>query len=507
MWMLLLLAAGDWSQKVEPALLRRIAYKPEPFFLILAEQADLSPATRMASKQEKGSFVAHSLMAVAATSQPPIVEDLQAMGLRYQSFWIVNMILVHGDADALINLAQRGEVVRVEPNPTIRQELPSRQPTKRESAAIEWNISKIGAPEVWSAGFTGSGVVVGGQDTGYDWDHPALKNQYRGWNGATADHNYSWHDAIHSSSGPCPGDSPAPCDDHGHGTHTMGTAVGSDGGTNQIGVAPGARWVGCRNMDQGNGTPATYSECFQWFIAPTDLQGQNPNPAMAPDVLVNSWGCPPSEGCSFSSLQAVVDNTRAAGIVVVVSAGNEGSGCSSVQDPPAIYSSAFSVASTTASDAISYFSSRGPVTIDGSNRLKPDIAAPGSGIRSAGSGGGYTSMSGTSMAGPHVSGLVALLLSAHPELSGNVDEIEQRIRNGALPLTYNQTCGAFSGMSQPNIVFGHGRIQAEETVIGDACLTISGWHVWTNALNEFDTSGNGVVDILEFLVYATCLEP
>ena len=139
-------------------------------------------------------------------------------------------------------------------------------------------------------------------------------------------HNYNWHDSIHSGGGSCGADSPAPCDDFGHGTHTMGTMVGDDGGTNKIGVAPRRKWIGCRNMDQGVGTPATYTECFQWFIAPTDLPNQNPDPSKAPHVINNSWGCPPSEGCTDPTvLQTVVENTRAAGIEVVVSAGNAGS--------------------------------------------------------------------------------------------------------------------------------------------------------------------------------------
>ena len=136
-------------------------------------------------------------------------------------------------------------------------------------------------------------MVAGGADTGYQWDHPALKSQYRGWLGSSADHNYSWHDAIHSSSGVCGADAPAPCDDNGHGTHTMGTLVGDDGAGNQIGVAPGAKWIGCRSMDGGTGTPATYTECLQWFIAPTDLSNQNPEPSMAPDVVNNSWALSP----------------------------------------------------------------------------------------------------------------------------------------------------------------------------------------------------------------------
>ena len=123
-------------------------------------------------------------------------------------------------------------------------------------------------------GYRGQGVVVAGQDTGYEWTHAAIRDQYRGWNGTTADHDYNWHDSIHSGGGSCGSDSPFPCDDHYHGTHTMGTMVGDDGGSNQVGLAPEAKWIGCRNMNVGSGTPATYSECFEWFVAPTDVAGK-----------------------------------------------------------------------------------------------------------------------------------------------------------------------------------------------------------------------------------------
>ncbi len=182
---------------------------------------------------------------------------------------------------------------------------------------------------------------------------------------------------------PCGSDSPEPCDDFGHGTHTMGTMVGDDGGSNKIGMAPGARWIGCRNMDGGKGTPATYSECYQWFIAPTRIDGSDPNPAMAPDVINNSWGCPPSEGCNPNSLLIPVQNLVAAGIVTAHSAGNSGSSCSSVSDPAAIYDESFTVGATDSSDNIAGFSSRGPVTVDGSNRPKPDVSAPGDNVRSS----------------------------------------------------------------------------------------------------------------------------
>ena len=126
----------------------------------------------------------------------------------------------------------------------------------------------------------------------------------------------------------------------------MGTMVGDDGLGNQIGVAPDARWIACRNMERGYGSPATYIECFEFFLAPTDVNGNNPNPALAPHVINNSWGCPPMEGCNpdnFGTIDKVVKALKTAGIVVVASAGNSGSKCSKVDEPAAIFAAVFSV--------------------------------------------------------------------------------------------------------------------------------------------------------------------
>ena len=152
--------------------------------------------------------------------------------------------------------------------------------------------------------------------------------------------------------------------------------VGDDGAGNQVGVAPGAKWMGCRNMNQGDGTPARYTECFQFAIAPTDSAGNNPDPTLRPHVLNNSWGCPASEGCTTrAELETIVNNTQASGIFVEVSAGNSGPGCSSVTDAPAIYSASFSTGAISQSNNLASFSSRGPSTFYSPSLLKPNVSA------------------------------------------------------------------------------------------------------------------------------------
>src|SRR5947199_8195216 len=136
-------------------------------------------------------------------------------------------------------------------------------------------------------------------------------------------------------------------------------------------MAPGARWIGCRNMDRGNGTPARYIECMEFFLAPYPVGGTpaQGNPDLAPDISTNSWGCPATEGCSVNTLQAAVEAQRAAGIFMVVAAGNKGPNCSTVQDPPSFYDAVYSVGAlntTNGTDTIATFSSRGPVAADGS---------------------------------------------------------------------------------------------------------------------------------------------
>jgi serine protease AprX len=459
------------------------------FIIYLEDQADLRAAARIKDEDARGWFVYNTLKQHADRTQAPIRAQLDAQGVSYQSFWGVNMIVVNGGRDLVEAAAARSDVGAIEANAVVDglegEDGPESTDEGDEVAAIETGLNNVKAPSLWSLGFTGQGMVVANQDTGMRWTHAALRNHYRGQiSGTTADHNYNWHDSIHAritnadggtASPPvnsCGYNLVAPCDDQGHGTHTTGTTVGDDAGagvgtgTNQIGVAPGAKWIGCRNMDAGNGRAATYTECFQFFLAPTNLQGQNADPTKRPHVMNNSWGCPQvGELCAPNVMQTIVENSEAEGIFINSSAGNSGSACNTVTDPPGIYASTFSTGAISGTtNALAGFSSRGTVSVDGSLRMKPDISAPGVTVRSSlrNNDTAYGNMSGTSMASPHVVGTVALLWSALPNLARDVPRTKWLLTRSANPSVTvpNNAAGCGGIGSIPNNHFGWGRLDA-----------------------------------------------
>jgi subtilisin family serine protease len=446
------------------------------FLIILKEQADLSDAYAIADREARMQYVYDTLVETAERTQAPLREELDRLGLPYRSYYIVNMIRVDSHRWLMGRFWNQPGVAQVILNPNVR-EYPNRVPLPYgeddSPGGVQQNLSAINADDVWDLGVTGEGIVVAGQDTGYDWTHPALKSHYRGWDGQQASHDYNWLDAWD--------DTAVPFDDDSHGTHTMGTVLGDDGGRNHTGVAPGAKWMGCRNMRRGVGNPGSYAACMEFFLAPYPHGGDpftDGDVRLAPHVINNSWGCPYWEGCFAYTLKPTVEALRAAGIMMVVSAGNDGPACSTVTDPPANYAAAFSVAATDNSGYVTSFSSRGPVGV----LTKPDVSAPGDYVRSSVPGGGYGFAGGTSMAGPHVAGVVALLWSANPTLVGDIDATERLICETAMPKPVEGVCsakepeGQFSSLFSnpvcacggvsgvPNNVYGCGFIDAEAAV-------------------------------------------
>ncbi|MDQ3929236.1 MAG: S8 family serine peptidase [Chloroflexota bacterium] len=480
--------------KIDAVVLQDTANgKSASFMVLMAGRPDLTSAYGMRDQDARGWYVFNTLRSYAMKSQAGLRAWLEARGVPYKSFWITNALAVTGDRALVESIAGREDVRKLESNRPFQgiSPLPANPDQPSSPQAIEWGVQRVNAPQLWAMGYRGQGIVVGNQDTGMRWTHMAIKNQYRGWNGATAQHNYNWWDGVRfpvtTTGNICGYSTTEPCDDDevlggGHGTHTTGTAVGWDGGTNQIGVAPDAKWIGCRNLERGVGLPVTYLECFEFFLAPHDLNGANADPTKRPHVMNNSWAC--VEGGAGDILRGAVESSQAAGIFVEVSAGNDGPACSTIVWEPQIFEASFDTGAIDINNTLADFSSRGPVVRDGSMRLKPNVSAPGVNVRSSlrGSDTEYGNLSGTSMAGPHTVGVVALLWSARPDLVRQITQTKTLLQGSANPnVTVTdplQDCGGTTPDDIPNNHFGWGRVDvlaavsfAQATVTPGATVT------------------------------------
>jgi uncharacterized repeat protein (TIGR01451 family) len=429
--------------KVEPALLKEAleGNKGSQFRFIveLAHQVSLASLPETQTRLDHRHEVVTTLQATAMQTQADLLSFLQARQLAGQvqqihPFWIFNGLGVIADADTLLALASRPEVrmIRedrwrrwVEPFPLI-EGLP-----RLDGSSTEWNIAQIRADLAWSAlGLDGNGVTVAIMDTGVDWQHPALLQQYRGYKqGGLAIHQGNWL---------CTTDEAYlyPVDGYGHGTHVAGIAVGTQDSVGRaIGVAPAARWIAVKMLDdQGYAYDSWIHAAFEWIMAPAG------DPGLAPDVVNGSWGSRDAQDETFrADLQAL----RTVDIVPVFSAGNEGPYASSIRSP-ASHPEAIAVGAADDLDEVASFSSRGPSPW---GEIKPEVIAPGVQIRSTLPGGTYGVHDGTSMAAPHVSGLVALMLEADPSLTA--EEIEAIL-----------TSTAHTTSEVPNNDSGWGRIDA-----------------------------------------------
>lgn len=406
--------------------------------------------------------VVRRLQETANDTQGDIVAYLDALKAKggvdeYRVFWIVNAVEVTAERGDIEAIAGRPEVARVyynyEIEPIDPVDITAGDPGA--GTAVENGVAAVRAPEVWAMGYTGVGVLVANIDTGVEGDHPALASRWAG----VADTRYAghpewaWYD-------PYLGQNDFPYDYNGHGTHTMGTICGGAPG-DEVGVAPGAYWMAAGAIDRGGGIERTVADAilsFQWMLDPDGDPGTSWD---VPDVCSNSWGVvtahgyPPCDELFWS----YIDACEAAGTVVIFAAGNEGT--SGLRRPGDRATDDYRNCAVAAVDGntsgwpIAYFSSRGPTycTPGGGAAIKPDIAAPGVSVRSAYPGGGYASMSGTSMATPHIAGVIALMREANPNLG--VDEIKQILYETAYDL----------GSAGEDNAYGWGMVDAYEAVL------------------------------------------
>lgn len=449
---------------VEPAVLELIEKNGEASYWVDFEQAaDLSSAYQM-EWSDRGWFVYNTLKAQADKSQATAISVLEASGLSYESFWITNRIFVKdSNRTVLASLQQLPGVVAIRAPKTFFIDEP--EVSYNEPMAIEANIEHVNAPDVWDLGYTGVGYTVANIDTGVRLTHQAVVNQYRGNNGGTFTHDYNWRDPYNNHV--------TPADDNGHGTHTMGTMVGNDGGANQIGMAPGAEWMACRGCNTSSCTDTALLTCAEFIAAPTRVDGTEPDPDLRPDVVNNSWGdC----GQSYDNwYQGVVNAWHAAGVYPVFSNGNAGN-CGYNSPPglntvgnPARYGNVTGVGSTGRSNGTyATHSNWGPTDnpdtvnpTDSFANLKPQVLAPGVSIRSSVNTGdsAYASYTGTSMSAPHVVGLLALMYQAAPCLVGDYAATETIIESTAVDMVYNDG-SPLTPTDFPNFATGWGEIDA-----------------------------------------------
>ncbi|PKO06996.1 MAG: peptidase S8 [Chloroflexi bacterium HGW-Chloroflexi-3] len=396
----------------------------ESLFVVMSEQVDLREASMIKDPIDKRNYVYQTSAKFASESQTDITNFLNKFRIEYEQYYLVNAIVVKAGPFWKLIIEQREDVDRVLVNPFLRP-LPEEIPiTNGDISTVNeslWNLEMIGvnrAREEFK--IFGKGIIIGQADSGVDGNHPALRDQFVG---SIENTDYSWYDPWYKSS--------FPTDISGHGTHTLGIILGKN-----VGIAPDARWIGCVNLGRNLGNPGYYLACMQFLFAPSPADGdaiQDGKPEFGAHIFNNSWGCPDIEGCDNLVFEQAVSALRSAGVFIVSSAGNNGYyGCESITDPLAIYRNVFSVGAIDQMGELAPFSSLGPVTVDDSGRIKPDMVAPGVDIFSSMPNASYAILSGTSMAGPHVAGTVALMWSANPSLIGQIEETEEILQKTAI---------------------------------------------------------------------------
>lgn len=393
----------ELKENEEVNIIVRLKDKPELDKMFLNAQGKLSHEKRV-------EVVTENLQKHAKESQKGVqtaIDALEKKGMakNIEQLWIINGLSLTVDEKGLEELERQEDIERITFDREIKAPVITTEGTKPRLP--EWGLEKIKATNVWGEyGLKGEGIVIGIMDSGVDGAHEALAHNYRGRDG---NHQYSWIDVSGQNY-------TTPQDGYGHGTHVAGTAVGGGKGE-PIGVAPEAEWIAAKIFtDGGSATISGIHRAFEWFMAPGG------DPSKAPHIVNNSWGNPNTYNMEFyEDVQAWV----AAGIFPLFAAGNEGPGAQTVGSPGS-FPESFTIGATDSNDQVASFSSRGPVywiDEEGNQQrlLKPNVTAPGHQVYSAWPAvrgqGKYNTISGTSMATPHVAGAIALLLQANPNLS------------------------------------------------------------------------------------------
>lgn len=479
--------------KMSDTLVRRFSSSgaKSDFAIEFRERADLSAAFGMAWS-ERGRYVHERLRSTAERSQAGVRRMLTARGLRFEPYWIKNVIVVRqGDLGALRAASAFDGVLRIRELPdvqTIEPDYTASGARATRVGGIGENIQQIRAPQAWARGATGSGVTVGVLDTGVNFRHEALRNSYRGNRDGVFEHDYNWYaPEFHF---------PQPVVHKPHGTHVTGTITGDDLNAdsqlrNRIGVAPGADWIACLGLpDQLIFFEADpVMRCGEFLLAPTRTDGTLPDPDKRPHVINNSWSEATCNGSATSYFADMVDAWVAAGMFPVFAAGN--TGACGLQEPPSLSTvsspaslgSAFAVGSTGNHDGLYATHSLWGPTEDlseglpnypdprGFPQLKPQVVAPGVEIRSAlgradaDSVDEYQLASGTSMSTPHIAGVVALMLDAGECLRGDYAALGTLLMQTARAVPYETGGQPPPGPGNvPNYATGWGEVDAEAAV-------------------------------------------
>jgi len=420
-------------------------------YVVLKYQVDLEALqsemdARQANRLQRHYEVITRCQEIAAETQPQLLAELNAaegdaMVRDIRPFWISNSIALTIKPAFLDTLKNHPDIASVYFDPPLELIEPvDVKADSREGKGVENGITDSRAPELWAMGVDGAGALACDQDTGADGNHAAFADRWRGLDPGV-DPSHAWFDPVYNQT--------FPTDSGSHGTHTLGTILGDDGAGNQVGMAPGAKWIGAKTIDVPGGN--IYSDAvaaFEWMADPDG------NPATiddVPDACNNSWGIPYSH-CE-SDFWAAIDTAEAAGVIVVFAAGNEGPGAETLRSPgdrAATDYNVFSVCALNQDGATAAdFSARGPSACDHTS-FKPEVSAIGVDVRSSIPGGSYSTMSGTSMATPHVVGAVCLLRSAFPEAT--VEQVKAALYLTAVDL----------GATGEDNTFGMGKIDLVE---------------------------------------------